>query len=137
VFARLLYGFRVSVIFALVLTAIGTVLGMLAGAVQGYFGGRYGLGRTASDRDMECVAGVVSADYLRVYFRAELAAACYLALVVRMDRFVDYVRAEFLRNRTQDYVRARGDGFVECADHLASHPAEQSHARHYLSCRSA
>ncbi|KND57195.1 Oligopeptide transport system permease protein OppC [Candidatus Burkholderia verschuerenii] len=40
VFARLVYGFRVSVIFALVLTAIGTVLGVLAGAVQGYFGGR-------------------------------------------------------------------------------------------------
>ncbi|CCD38972.1 Oligopeptide transport system permease protein OppC (TC 3.A.1.5.1) [Candidatus Paraburkholderia kirkii UZHbot1] len=40
VFARLVYGFRVSVLFALVLTAIGTALGVMAGAVQGYFGGR-------------------------------------------------------------------------------------------------
>ncbi|MFP3617533.1 ABC transporter permease, partial [Paraburkholderia sp. SIMBA_050] len=39
-FARLLYGFQVSVEFGLVLTAIGTVLGVLAGAIQGYFGGR-------------------------------------------------------------------------------------------------
>lgn len=44
VLARLLYGFRLSVLFAVALTVVGTVLGILAGAVQGYFGGRTDLG---------------------------------------------------------------------------------------------
>jgi len=40
---------------------------------------------------------------------------------------LDYVRAEFLRNRRRGHVRdGAGDGFIECPDHLASHPAEQS-----------
>ena len=41
--ARLLYGFRVSLLFGLALTFVGTVLGVLAGALQGYFGGRVDL----------------------------------------------------------------------------------------------
>ena len=41
--ARLLYGFRVSILFALALAAIGTALGIVAGAIQGYFGGRIDL----------------------------------------------------------------------------------------------
>ena len=41
--ARLLYGFRVSIYFGLALTFVGTVLGVLVGALQGYFGGRVDL----------------------------------------------------------------------------------------------
>ena len=48
--ARLIYGFRVSIWFALALTVIGTVLGIAAGAMQGYFGGRVDLACSASSR---------------------------------------------------------------------------------------
>jgi microcin C transport system permease protein len=48
--AQLIYGFRVSVLFALALTVIGTVLGVAAGAVQGYFAGKIDLRSSASSR---------------------------------------------------------------------------------------
>jgi microcin C transport system permease protein len=106
VFARLLYGFRVSVIFALVLTAIGTVLGLLAGAVQGYFGGRTDL---TGQRLIEIWSALPEL-YLLIIF-ASIFEPSLVLLVVLLSLFgwiglSDYVRAEFLRNRTQDYVRA-------------------------------
>ena len=132
-FARLLYGFRVSVIFALVLTAIGTVLGLLAGAVQGYFGGRTDL---TGQRLIEIWSAMPEL-YLLIIF-ASIFEPSLVLLVVLLSLFgwiglSDYVRAEFLRNRTQDYVRAaRAMGLSNCADHLASRPAQQPDARYHL-----
>jgi len=104
--AQLLYGFRVSVLFALALTAIGVVLGVLAGAVQGYFGGRV-------DLTMQRLIEIWSAMpelYLLIIFSAVFAPSVALLLVL-LSLFgwmglADYVRAEFLRNRQLDYVRA-------------------------------
>lgn len=106
VFARLLYGFGVSVKFGLVLTFIGSVLGILAGAVQGYFGGRTDI---VGQRLIE-VWSALPELYLLIIF-ASIFEPSLLLLLVLLSLFgwiglADYVRAEFLRNRTQDYVRA-------------------------------
>lgn len=106
VFARLVYGFRVSVEFALVLTLIGSVLGILAGAVQGYFGGRTDI---AGQRLIEIWSALPEL-YLLIIF-ASIFEPSFVLLIVLLSLFgwiglSDYVRAEFLRNRAQDYVRA-------------------------------
>ncbi len=104
--AQLIYGFRVSVLFGLALTAIGTVLGILAGAVQGYFGGKTDL---AFQRFIEIWSAMPEL-YLLIIFSAIFAPSVALLLVL-LSLFgwmglADYVRAEFLRNRQMDYVRA-------------------------------
>jgi len=104
--AQLIYGFRVSVLFALALTAIGTVLGIVTGAIQGFFGGKTDL---AFQRFIE-IWGSMPELYLLIIFSAILAPSIGLLLVL-LSLFgwmglSDYVRAEFLRNRQMDYVRA-------------------------------
>lgn len=104
--AQLIYGFRVSVLFALALTAIGVVLGVLAGAVQGFFGGRIDL---LFQRFIE-VWGSMPELYLLIIFSAVFAPSIALLLLL-LSLFgwmglSDYVRAEFLRNRQLDYVKA-------------------------------
>jgi microcin C transport system permease protein len=106
VLARLIYGFRVSILFALALTLIGTVLGILMGAVQGYFAGKTDL---AVQRFME-VWGSLPKLYLLIIFAAVFEPSIWLLLILLsffdwMD-LSGYVRAEFLRNRQMDYVRA-------------------------------
>ncbi|CAG9274628.1 microcin C transport system permease protein [Paraburkholderia unamae] len=105
-FARLLYGFRVSVEFALVLTFIGTLLGVLAGAVQGYFGGKVDI---IGQRLIEIWSSLPEL-YLLIIFAAIFEPG-FVLLIVLLSLFgwiglSDYVRAEFLRNRNQDYVLA-------------------------------
>ncbi|MDB5942363.1 MAG: peptide transporter permease [Ramlibacter sp.] len=104
--AQLIYGFRVSVLFALALTAVGTEIGIGAGAVQGYFAGKVDL---AFQRFME-IWGSMPELYLLIIFSAIFAPSIALLLVL-LSAFgwmslADYVRAEFLRNRQMDYVRA-------------------------------
>ena len=104
--AQLLYGFRVSVLFAFALTFTGVVLGVLSGAVQGYFGGKTDL---AFQRFME-IWGSMPELYLLIIFSAVFAPSISLLLIL-LSLFgwlglSDYVRAEFLRNRQLDYVRA-------------------------------
>jgi microcin C transport system permease protein len=106
VLARLLYGFRVSMLFALALTLIGTLLGIVTGALQGYFAGKIDL---AFQRFME-VWGSLPELYLLIIFAAVFEPSILLLLVL-LSAFgwmglSDYVRAEFLRNRQMDYVRA-------------------------------
>jgi microcin C transport system permease protein len=106
VLARLIYGFRLSVLFALALTAVGTLMGVLAGAVQGYFGGRLDL---FAQRFIEIWSSMPEL-YLLIIF-ASIFNPSILLLVVLLSMFgwmglADYVRAEFLRGRNMDYVRA-------------------------------
>ena len=104
--AQLLYGFRVSVLFALALTFTGVLLGVVAGAIQGFFGGKTDL---AFQRFIE-IWGSMPELYLLIIFSAVLAPSITLLLIL-LSLFgwmglSDYVRAEFLRNRQLDYVKA-------------------------------
>ena len=104
--AQLIYGFRVSVLFALALTFIGVLLGVITGAIQGFFGGKTDL---AFQRFIE-IWGSMPELYLLIIFSAVFAPSISLLLVL-LSLFgwmglSDYVRAEFLRNRQLDYVRA-------------------------------
>jgi microcin C transport system permease protein len=104
--AQLIYGFRVSVLFALALTTIGVVLGIVTGAIQGFFGGKTDL---AFQRFIE-IWGSMPELYLLIIFSAVFSPSLALLLVL-LSLFgwmglSDYVRAEFLRNRQLDYVRA-------------------------------
>ncbi len=104
--AQLIYGFRVSVLFGLALTAIGVVLGVITGAIQGFFGGKTDL---AFQRFIE-IWGSMPELYLLIIFSAIFAPSVSLLLIL-LSLFgwmglSDYVRAEFLRNRQMDYVRA-------------------------------
>jgi microcin C transport system permease protein len=102
----LLYGFRLSILFALALTLTGTLLGVLTGAMQGYFGGKTDL---AMQRFIEIWSAMPEL-YLLIIFSAVFEPSVALLLVL-LSLFgwmglSDYVRAEFLRNRQMDYVRA-------------------------------
>lgn len=104
--ARLIYGFRVSIWFALALTAIGTVIGVAAGALQGYFGGKVDL---LLQRFIEIWTAIPEL-YLLIIF-ASIFDRSFLLLLVLLSLFgwvglSDYVRAEFLRNRGLEYVKA-------------------------------
>jgi microcin C transport system permease protein len=106
VLARLLYGFRLSVLFAFALTIVGTLIGMLLGALQGYFGGKFDL---LFQRFVE-IWNAMPELYLLVIF-ASLFQPSILLLLILLSLFgwmslADYVRAEFLRGRNMDYVRA-------------------------------
>lgn len=104
--ARLLYGFRVSVLFGLLLTVLSSIIGIGAGAVQGYYGGRVDM---AGQRFMEIWSGmpvlyllIILSDMIRPGFWWLLG----IMLLFSWMALVGVVRAEFLRGRNLDYVRA-------------------------------
>ncbi|MCE1194318.1 MAG: ABC transporter permease [Acidovorax sp.] len=104
--AQLIYGFRVSVLFGLALTVTGVLLGVVTGAIQGFFGGKTDL---AFQRFIE-IWGSMPELYLLIIFSAVFAPSVALLLIL-LSLFgwmglSDYVRAEFLRNRQLDYVKA-------------------------------
>lgn len=106
VFARLLYGFRVSVLFGLALTVTGVILGVLTGAIQGYFAGKTDL---FFQRFME-IWGSMPELYLLIIF-ASIFEPGFGLLLILLSLFgwmglSDYVRADFLRNRNLEYVQA-------------------------------
>jgi len=104
--ARLLYGFRLSVAFALIVTAVCTAFGVFYGAVQGYLAGWTDI---AMERFKE-IWGAMPVLYMLIIF-SSLFSASFGLLVILISVFgwlgiAAYVRAEFLKNRTLDYVRA-------------------------------
>jgi len=106
VLARLIYGFRLSILFALALTIIGVVIGVLTGALMGYFGGRVDL---ISQRAIEIWSSMPEL-YLLIIF-ASIFAPSVALLIILLSLFgwmglSDYVRAEFFKNRALEYVRA-------------------------------
>lgn len=106
VLARLVYGFRDSLSFALVLTVITTVIGVLAGAIQGYFGGKVDLWM---QRFLEIWGGLPELYLLIIlssFFNPSLLILLLLLSLFGWMGLSDYVRAEFLKNRQADYVLA-------------------------------
>ena len=106
VMARLVYGFRISVLFGLVLTAISSVIGVAAGAVQGYFGGWTDL---LFQRFIEVWSSVPQL-YLIIIIASIIKPTFWILLGILLAfswvALVPLVRAEFLRGRNFEYVRA-------------------------------
>ena len=106
VFARLIYGFRVSVLFGLCLTLMGSAIGILMGAMGGYFGGWFDL---LSQRFIEVWSGM-PVFFLLIIMSSVIApgffSLLFLMLLFSWMTLVDVVRAEFLRTRNLDYIRA-------------------------------
>lgn len=106
VVARIIYGFRVSVGFALIVSFFGSVIGIAAGAVQGYFGGRTDL---IFQRLLE-IWGAMPGLYIIIIMSAILGRSFGLLAVITIilgwPALTGVVRAEFLRTRNFEYVRA-------------------------------
>lgn len=106
VLARLIYGFRVSVLFGLTLTILSSIVGVAAGAVQGYFGGLVDLG---FQRFIEIWSSMPQL-YMLIILASFIEPSFWILLVFMLlfswMSLVDVVRAEFLRGRNFDYVRA-------------------------------
>jgi len=106
VMARLIYGFRISVLFGLALTLSSTVIGVAAGAVQGYYGGLTDL---IFQRFLEIWSGLPVL-YLLIILSSIIEPNFWWLLAIMLlfswMALVDLVRAEFLRARNFDYVRA-------------------------------
>lgn len=106
VMARVIYGFRISVLFGLILTALSAVIGVTAGAVQGYFGGWTDL---LFQRFIE-IWSSMPVLYILLIMAAVLPPGFWVLLAIMLlfswVGFVGVVRAEFLRARNFEYVNA-------------------------------
>jgi len=104
--ARLIYGFRISVLFGLALTVLSSVIGVAAGGIQGYFGGWTDL---IFQRVIEIWSGLPTL-YLLIILASVVEPTFWwllgLMLLFSWMSLVGVVRAEFLRARNFDYVRA-------------------------------
>jgi len=106
VLARVIYGFRISILFALTLTLISSVIGIIAGALQGFYGGWVDL---VGQRFLEIWSGlpvlyllIIMASFIQPNFWWLLG----IMLLFSWMSLVDLVRAEFLRGRNLEYARA-------------------------------
>jgi microcin C transport system permease protein len=106
VLSRLVYGFRISVAFGLILTLLSSIIGMAAGAVQGYFGGWTDL---LFQRFIDIWTSMPTL-YLLIILSAFIAPTFWILLLILLlfswTSLVGLVRAEFLRARNFEYVRA-------------------------------
>ena len=106
VVARLIYGFRISVLFGLILTFFGSLIGIFIGAIQGYFGGWIDL---IGQRIIEIWSGLPIL-YLLIILASVIEPNFWwllgLMLLFSWMGLVGVVRAEFLRARNFDFVRA-------------------------------
>ncbi len=104
--ARVIYGFRISVMFGLILTVISSIIGIASGAIQGYYGGRVDL---VMQRVIEVWSSMPSL-YILIIFASMFIPGFWTLLLILLlfswMSLVDVVRAEFLRARNFDYVRA-------------------------------
>jgi microcin C transport system permease protein len=106
VLARLIYGFRISVLFGLLLTVLSSVIGVTAGAVQGYFGGKVDL---IFQRFLEIWSSIPSL-FVLIVLSAALTPGfwtlLFILLLFHWVYLVGVVRAEFLRGRNLEYILA-------------------------------
>lgn len=106
VLARVIYGFRTSILFTLIVTVIASTVGIMAGAIQGYFGGRTDL---IFQRVLEIWASTPSL-YVIIILFAILGRSFWLLVFITIlfgwPALTGVVRAEFLRARNFEYVRA-------------------------------
>ncbi len=104
--ARVIYGFRLSIVFALIVTVGSSLIGIVAGAVQGYFGGWVDL---VFQRLIEIWSGMPSLYVIIIVFAIlgrSFWLLVFLTILFGWPALVGVVRAEFLRARNFEYVRA-------------------------------
>ena len=104
--ARLIYGFRISVLFGVTLTVFASIIGIIAGAIQGYYGGWVDL---SFQRFIEIWEGMPFLFVLLIVaslFVPGFWTLLFIMLLFSWTNLVGVVRAEFLRARNFDYVRA-------------------------------
>ena len=106
VLARLIYGFRISVLFGLLLTILSSIVGVTAGAMQGYFGGPRRSRLPALPGDLVVDPVAVRAHHHIFGAGAGLLDAARRAPAVPLGLLVGVVRAEFLRGRNFEYITA-------------------------------
>jgi microcin C transport system permease protein len=106
VLARVIYGFRLSIIFTIIVTGLSSIIGIIAGAIQGFFGGR-------TDLIFQRVIEIWSSTpqlYIIIIMFAILGRGYWLLVFLMVlfgwTQLVGVVRAEFLRARNLEYVRA-------------------------------
>ncbi|PJB69778.1 MAG: ABC transporter permease [Alphaproteobacteria bacterium CG_4_9_14_3_um_filter_47_13] len=104
--ARVIYGFRISVLFGLTLTLVSSLIGVTAGAFQGFYGGWLDM---IMQRIIEVWSSLPSL-YILIIFSAMFVPGFWTLLLILLlfswVSLVDVVRAEFLRTRNFDYIRA-------------------------------
>lgn len=106
VFARLIYGFRISILFGFALTIASSIIGIIVGAFQGYFGGKIDL---LGQRFIEIWSGMPSLFILIILasmFIPGFWMLLFIMLLFSWTSLVGLIRAEFLRGRNFDYVKA-------------------------------
>lgn len=106
VFARILYGFRISVVFGLMLTAISATIGIIAGAVQGYYGGWVDMLGQRLIEILNSVPTLILLIAVASIVTPDFWSLLIIMALVTWVSLVDVVRAECLKTRNQDYVRA-------------------------------
>ena len=106
VLTRIIYGFRLSVLFGLILTLLSSCIGIIAGSVQGYFGGWTDL---IFQRFIEIWSSIPSL-YILIIFAALIEPSFWILLSILLlfswTTLVGIVRAEFLRTRNFEYIHA-------------------------------
>ena len=106
VVARLIYGFRISVAFGLILTFVSSLIGMGAGAVQGYFGGWTDLIFQRFIEIWTAMPGLYLLIILAAFITPTFWILLFIQILFSWTSIVGLVRAEFLRARNFEYVRA-------------------------------
>ena len=124
--ARVIYGFRISVLFGLLLTILSSIVGVTAGAMQGYFGGRIDL---VFQRFLEIWSSIPSL-FVLIIISSVLVPGFWtllgMLLLFHWVYLVGVVRAEFLRGRNFEYITAaRALGPVQRQDHVQAPAAER------------
>ena len=128
--AGLIYGFRISVLFGLMLTLLSSLVGIVVGALQGYYGGWLDL---SGQRFLEIWSSMPTL-FLIIILSSFVSPSFWTLLVIMLlfswMALVDLVRAEFLRCRNMDYVRAAHAMGVRTPVIMFRHMLPNCHGRH-------
>ena len=106
VLARVIYGFRLSVLFALIVTCVASIIGVMAGAIQGFFGGRLDLILQRVIEIWAATPGLYVIIIMFSIFQRSFWMLVFISILFGWTALVGVVRAEFLRARNLEYVRA-------------------------------
>lgn len=106
ILARILYGIRLSVVFAVILTAISSIIGIFAGAVQGYFGGKTDILMQRFQEIWEALPQLFILIIVASVFQPTFWTLLVILLFFSWSNLTSLVRTEFLRTRNFEFVKA-------------------------------